>query len=82
MLDRGRFRLLRRRLGERAPISEVMTAQVTAVPAQAPITDLVPLLSERGLHALPVLEGETLVGLVTQTDLISALHRRLLNQRD
>ncbi|GGE54952.1 hypothetical protein GCM10007421_31870 [Halopseudomonas oceani] len=82
VLDRGRFRLLRRRLGERAPISEVMTAQVTAVPAQAPITDLVPLLSERGLHALPVLEGETLVGLVTQTDLISALHRRLLNQRD
>lgn len=81
VLDRGRFRLLRRRLGDRAPVSDVMTAQVTAVPAQAPITDLVPLLSERGLHALPVLEGSTLVGLVTQTDLIGALHRSLLTPR-
>lgn len=81
VLDRGRFRLLRRRLGEHAAVSEVMTARVTAVPAQAPITELVPLLSERGLHALPVLEGNTLVGLVTQTDLIGALHRSLLGQR-
>ncbi len=82
VLDRRRLRLGRRRPNDRTPVSEIMTAQVTAVAAQAPIGDLVPLLSERGLHALPVLDGDRLVGLVTQTDLIGALQRGLYGQRD
>jgi CBS domain-containing membrane protein len=82
VLDRRRLRLVRRRPNDRTPVSEIMTAQVTAVAAQAPLGDLVPLLSERGLHALPVLDGDRLVGLVTQTDLIGALQRGLCGQRD
>ena len=76
-----RSRCIAKGLDTSLPVSEIMTAQVTAVAAQAPIGDLVPLLSERGLHALPVLDGDRLVGLVTQTDLIGALQRGLYGQR-
>jgi len=38
-----------------------------------------PLLCEQGLHCLPVLDGDQLVGVITQTDLIAGLKRQLLS---
>lgn len=76
----GSFRLLRRGGGEKSPLSEVMTSPVIAVPPHLHITELVPMLSGQGLHCLPVVEQGKLIGLVTQTDLIAALHRSMLMQ--
>ncbi|MEH6800340.1 MAG: HPP family protein [Halopseudomonas sabulinigri] len=74
----GGRRLLRRGGGQKTPLSEVMSSPVVAVDRHCHIVDLVPMLSSQGLHCLPVLEQGQLVGLITQTDLIAALHRDLL----
>ncbi|MDN0081321.1 HPP family protein [Crenobacter sp. SG2305] len=69
---------LMKRFGQRGRASEVgavMTSPVVCVAATQPIVDVVPLLSDHGLHHLPVLDDAgRLVGLVTQSDLIAALY--------
>lgn len=59
-------------------LGKLMSSPVRSADANAHIVDLIPLLSDRGLHCLPVLDGDELVGIVTQTDLVAALHRALL----
>ncbi|MNY37195.1 CBS domain protein [compost metagenome] len=59
-----------------------MSHPVTCVQGHAHIVELIPLLSSQGLHCLPVLEGEELVGVITQTDLIAALHRHLVTHAE
>ncbi|UOG23003.1 CBS domain-containing protein [Gordonia amicalis] len=44
----------------------------------APVTALLPMLADSGCGAVPVLDGDLLVGIVTQTDLIAALARHTL----
>ncbi|WP_420800908.1 CBS domain-containing protein [Pseudomonas cavernicola] len=55
-----------------------MSRPVTCVDSRTHVVELIPLLSDQGLHCLPVLEQGELVGIVTQTDLIAALHRDLI----
>jgi len=78
-MQRGRFSW--RGLFGRKPVrmAQVMSRRVVSVSSQHPLERLLPLLSEQGLHCLPVLEGEQLVGVVTQTDLIAGLKRQLLS---
>ncbi len=61
------------------PLHKVMTAPVVTVDGQTHVVDMIPLMSSQGLHCLPVLDHGRLVGLVTQTDVIAALHRDLVN---
>jgi len=51
-------------------IEQVMTKMLTSVQLTDTIQDAALILSENDFHALPVLEGENLVGIVTTTDLI------------
>ena len=52
-----------------------MVTKVYTVRDDAHIVALVPLLSEKGLHHIPVVNAENrLVGMVTQSDLIGALY--------
>ncbi len=76
----GRRNLLGR-LGLRRDVllHEVMSYPVTAVQRSAHVVEMIPLLSAQGLHCLPVLDKGELLGIVTQTDLIAALHRNLLS---
>lgn len=62
-------------------MAQVMSRNVVSVSAEHPLERLLPLLCEQGLHCLPVLEGDTLVGVITQTDLIAGLKRHLLSAR-
>lgn len=59
-------------------LGQLMSRPVRTVEADTHAVDLIPLLSDRGLHCLPVMENGALVGVITQTDLIVALHRDLL----
>lgn len=59
-------------------VHEVMTCPVSCVESDVHVVELIAQMSERGLHSLPVLENGTLVGILTQTDLIQALHRDLI----
>ena len=43
-----------------------------------PVGALLPVLSSGNCDAVPVLDGERIIGIVTQTDLISALARETL----
>jgi CBS domain-containing membrane protein len=53
-----------------------MTSTVQAANAHTHIVELVPLLSNRGKHHVPVVDVEgRLVGMLTQSDLIAALYR-------
>lgn len=46
------------------------TAPLFALPADTPIYEAVAAMVERGIHHLPLLEGERVVGVVTHTDLV------------
>ncbi|HKS15634.1 MAG TPA: HPP family protein [Pseudomonas sp.] len=60
-------------------MAQVMSRRVVSVSSRHPLERLLPLLSEQGLHCLPVLDGDSLVGVITQTDLIAGLKRHLLS---
>ena len=56
-------------------VGQIMVTKVYTVRDDAHIVALVPLLSEKGLHHIPVVNAENrLVGMVTQSDLIGALY--------
>ena len=56
-------------------VGHIMAAPVYSAKASMHIVELVPLLSERGLHHIPIVDEERrLVGMVTQSDLIAALY--------
>lgn len=74
--------LLRRTPGassEKAEVvGQIMTATVYSATIATPVAELVHQLSDRGLHHIPVLdEKKKLVGMVTQSDLVAALYRRV-----
>jgi redox-sensitive bicupin YhaK (pirin superfamily)/CBS domain-containing protein len=50
--------------------SDIMSSPVISVPPDAPVREAAALLSERRISGLPVLEGERLVGLVSEADLL------------
>ena len=77
---RGRRYELRAILGlrKRQVLAEVMRSPARTVTFDTPLSELIALLSDEGLHCLPVVDGGRLVGLITQTDLVAALHRHLL----
>lgn len=60
-------------------LGTIMSSPVVSVGENAHMVDLVFLLSDQGLHCLPVVdEQQRLVGMITQTDLIAALYRHWL----
>lgn len=54
-------------------IEQVMTKDVTAVQKNETVLDAAKILSKNDFHALPVLEGEAVVGIVTSKDLMQYL---------
>lgn len=56
-------------------VGQIMATPVTTVRMDSHIVELVPLLSDKGLHHLPVVDASgRLVGMITQSDLIAALY--------
>jgi CBS domain-containing protein len=50
--------------------ADIMTAPAITVTPQTKVHDLAALLAERGISAVPVVEGERLVGIVSEADLL------------
>jgi CBS domain-containing protein len=65
-----RNRVLAEGLPPTTPVAQVRTAPLFALPADTPIYEAVAAMVERGVHHLPLLEGERVVGVVTHTDLV------------
>ena len=75
----SRFQRLRYLRNKR--LKHIMTTSVISVNFDTPLMELVSLLSDRGLHYMPVIdEHRQLAGIITQTDLIAALYRGCLAQ--
>ncbi len=60
-------------LAEKVRIWEVMARAVVTISREAPIEEAARLLLKYRIGGLPVLKGETLVGIITKTDLLRAL---------
>ena len=74
--------LLRRTPGthsEKAEVvGQIMSAEVFTASPQTPVAQLVAGVSQRGLAHIPVLDvGRKVVGIVTQSDMLAALYKRL-----
>ncbi|MFQ8434014.1 CBS domain-containing protein [Amaricoccus sp. W119] len=67
LLDRGRE--------SPARAAEIMTGTTPRATLATPLGELLPMLAEGSCDAVPVLEHERIVGIVTRTDLIAALVR-------
>ena len=54
-------------------LREVMAEDVVTLQKDATVRDAAKQLSKGGFHALPILDGEALVGILTSTDLVAYL---------
>ena len=64
--------------GRAETVGQIMTAQVRTAHAGTPVAELVRLLSDQGMHHVPVVDDEQrVIGMVTQSDLIAALYARI-----
>lgn len=61
-------------------IKQLMQAPTSSVTPNTDLVELIQILNREGVHSLPVLEQGRLVGIITQTDLIAALQRYLIEQ--
>jgi CBS domain-containing membrane protein len=62
-------------------VGQIMTATVRTASIDQSIASVVPLLSDSGVHHLPIVDGnQRLVGILTQSDLIAALYRSRLEE--
>ncbi|GGW53029.1 CBS domain protein [Winogradskyella epiphytica] len=58
-------------------IEQVMAKNVVTVTSDATIKEVAQILAQKEFHALPVVDSNRLVGIVTTTDLIQYLLKRL-----
>lgn len=57
-------------------VGQIMTRQVRVASADRYLIELLPLFSEHGHHHIPIIDHEQrLVGILTQSDMVGALHR-------
>jgi CBS domain-containing membrane protein len=66
-----------------APVTSAMTSPVVSVHADAPVADLVPLMTERGFRHVPVVDAQArLLGIITRNELIAVMHQALIHTQD
>lgn len=62
-------------------VGQIMSAPAKTAHEHTPIVELVPLMSDLGLHHVPIVDAQKrLVGMVTQTDLVAALYATSLGR--
>jgi len=54
-------------------IEQVMVKNLVSMPSTATIKEVAELLSRKEFHAIPIVDGKKLIGIVTTTDLIKFL---------
>ncbi|MCG8153755.1 CBS domain-containing protein, partial [Pimelobacter simplex] len=60
-------------------VDSIMRTEVTTIPQDTPVADLVPMMTTEGYKNVPVVDAEgRLAGMITRGELIAVLHRALL----
>jgi CBS domain-containing protein len=60
-------------------VSEVMTKNPLTCTVDTPLRDAVAILRQHHIGGLPVMEGDTLAGIITESDVIAQLETRKLS---
>lgn len=71
--DYARKVILKDRSSRDTPVAEIMTASVITVSVDATVDDCMRLCTDGRLRHLPVLDGESMVGIVSIGDLVKAV---------
>lgn len=58
-------------------VADIMTHDVRMLPADAPVARLLPLLSDAGVPAVPIVDDGRLAGIVTRSDMLALLAHEL-----
>jgi len=67
------------RNGKPETVDEIMHSRVKTVRMDEPIVELVPVMSNQGLHHIPVVDDDgVFVGVVSQSDLLAGLYESRL----
>ncbi len=76
---RGLFTHLLGMRGRPGKVVEIMHRQVKTVSIDDPIAELVPLMTNQGLHHIPVVDGRgVFAGIVSQSDMLAAMYESRL----
>ena len=78
--DYARKGILKDRKAKSTPISEVMTGGVIVVSPKQTIDDCMQIMSERHFRHLPVVDGEQVVGILSISDIVTAIIREQANR--
>ncbi|MBU2698293.1 HPP family protein [Pimelobacter sp. 30-1] len=71
--------LFTRDIVELETVDSIMRTEVTTIPQETPVADLVPMMTSEGYKNVPVVDCEgRLAGMITRGELIAVLHRALL----
>jgi CBS-domain-containing membrane protein len=60
-------------------ISEIMTVEVFTASEEASVADVVDVMEKHDVRRVPILQGKTVIGIVSRSDLVRALARSLKN---
>jgi len=74
-LGEGRFERELQRL-QALTAADLMHGPAVTVNLDAPLNDIAAVMNEKDVHCLPVVDGDTIEGVITQHDVIRALARR------
>jgi CBS domain-containing protein len=78
--DYARKGILKDRKAKSTPIQEVMTSGVYVVSPQQNIEDCMKLMSEKRIRHLPVMDEGQLIGLLSISDIVTAIIREQQNR--
>ena len=60
----------------RIPVKKVMSSALHALSLHAPVADAARLMAEKGVGSVLVMEGNTYIGILTETDLVRKILAR------
>ena len=67
--------------GEATPVEAVMTPELVGVDVSARLPEVCRVMLERGVHRVLVLEDRAVIGIISTTDVIRALHETWRSRR-
>jgi acetoin utilization protein AcuB len=62
-------------------VEKVMTREVITVPGETPLEEAARIMADHSIGGLPVMQGQTIVGIITETDLFKVLLQLLGGRR-
>lgn len=71
--DYARKVIIKGRLSESTPVSEIMTANVFTTTSSHTVNECMNLMTEKKIRHLPVVEDNTVVGMISIGDLVEAI---------